>query len=32
MAGAYLYVWDADNEVWVKLSCTEDGEPVIDTE
>jgi len=26
MAGGYVYVWDATNEVWVKLSVTADGE------
>jgi len=32
MAGAYLYVWDAVNEVWVKLACTADGEIIISDE
>lgn len=32
MAGAYLYVWDADNGVWVKLACTGDGELIFSDE
>jgi len=29
MPGGYVYVWDATNEVWVKIACTTDGEIII---
>ena len=29
MPGCYIYAWDYDNEEWVKVSCTEDGEIII---
>lgn len=27
--GAYVYVWDYDNNKWVKLAVTSDGEIII---
>ena len=25
MPGGYVYVWDAENEAWVKIACTTEG-------
>jgi len=31
MPGAYLYAWDATNEVWVKVQVNSDGELILVT-
>lgn len=32
MSGAYLYAWDYDNEAWVKVGVTPDGELILTTD